>query len=351
MITFFAPASTCARALVASVKKPVDSITTSAPMSPHFSADGSRSAKAGISWSPTWIAVSVEVTSASRRPRIESNLSRRARDVLSVRSLTPTISMSPSPARFWARTARKKLRPMRPNPLIPTRTVTAVLLASGRGSLSRPYRGVRRPHPPSGVRASNPGSGPGSGLFGQHLRGQRRLGVGDAELLGPLVGHRQQPADPAGDGVLGQHRVTELTELLEGGLLVLEAEPARLAEVVGDLLAEDLQGAFDACTCGHGRARGATQVGVVEVGQPVGGGPDLAAHPALFPGEQRFMCSESREELADGVAVADDDAVDAADLSGLGRDAEPAGRPDQREGRLGAGAGDLERARAAGLGE
>ena len=54
MMTFFAPPeSTWARALVASVKNPVDSTTTSAPMSAHLSAPGSRSAKALTSWSPT----------------------------------------------------------------------------------------------------------------------------------------------------------------------------------------------------------------------------------------------------------------------------------------------------------
>jgi hypothetical protein len=119
MITFLAPPSMCALALVASVKNPVDSTTTSAPMSPHLREAGSRSAKAVISWSPTLIEVSVEDTSASSRPRIESNLSSRASDSLSVRSLTPTISMSAPEAT----TARKKLRPIRPNPLMPTRTV------------------------------------------------------------------------------------------------------------------------------------------------------------------------------------------------------------------------------------
>ena len=54
---------------------------------------------------------------------------------------------------------------------------------------------------------------------------------------------------------------------------------------------------------------------------------------------------------ADRVAVADHDPVDAAHLAGLGRDAEPAGRADQREGGLRTGAGDLERRRAAGLGQ
>ena len=44
MITFFAPASRCLAASSRLVKKPVDSITTSAPTSPHGSAAGSRSA-------------------------------------------------------------------------------------------------------------------------------------------------------------------------------------------------------------------------------------------------------------------------------------------------------------------
>ena len=44
MITFLAPPSRWALALVASVKKPVDSMTTSAPISPHGSAAGSLSA-------------------------------------------------------------------------------------------------------------------------------------------------------------------------------------------------------------------------------------------------------------------------------------------------------------------
>src|SRR5688500_3958999 len=38
-------------------------------------------------------------------------------------SFTATISMSVVPAARWASTARQKLRPMRPNPFTPTRTV------------------------------------------------------------------------------------------------------------------------------------------------------------------------------------------------------------------------------------
>src|SRR6188472_4756410 len=140
MMTLLAPASMCACALVASVKKPVDSTTTSAPISPHFRLLGSRSAYAAISWSPTLIVVSVDDTSASSRPRIVSNLSRWARVLLSVRSLTPTISMSAPDAR----TARKKLRPMRPKPLMPTRTVTEALFPWRRWSEVSLSNGVER---------------------------------------------------------------------------------------------------------------------------------------------------------------------------------------------------------------
>jgi hypothetical protein len=46
MMTFLAPLSRCTLALVASVKKPVDSMTMSAPRSPHGRLAGSRSANA-----------------------------------------------------------------------------------------------------------------------------------------------------------------------------------------------------------------------------------------------------------------------------------------------------------------
>ena len=62
-----------------------------------------------------------------------SYLSRCASVALSVRSLTPTTSMSAP----LASAARKKLRPMRPKPLMPTRMVTAThLLASSRPAVA-----------------------------------------------------------------------------------------------------------------------------------------------------------------------------------------------------------------------
>ena len=55
MITFLAPPSRWALALVASVKKPVDSMTTSTPRSPHGSCAGSLSARILMPSLPTWM--------------------------------------------------------------------------------------------------------------------------------------------------------------------------------------------------------------------------------------------------------------------------------------------------------
>src|SRR3954452_17188420 len=74
---------------------------------------------------------------------------------------------------------------------------------------------------------------------GEHLRSQVGLGVGDAEILGALVRHRQQPADPPGDGVLGEWRVGEGAELLQRSLCVLEPQPAGRQQVLGSVVAED----------------------------------------------------------------------------------------------------------------
>src|SRR5215467_9355832 len=100
---------------------PVDSTTTSTPSSPQGSAAGSRSASHLILEPPATMLSPVTATSTSSVPRTVSYLSRCANVLMSPRSLAATISI---PGLSIACTARQKFRPIRPNPLIPTRTVT-----------------------------------------------------------------------------------------------------------------------------------------------------------------------------------------------------------------------------------
>ena len=70
---------------------------------------------------PTAIVSSETLTSSLSGPKVESYLSRWALPAGAARSLTATSSMSAP----LASAARKKLRPIRPKPLIPTRTAIA----------------------------------------------------------------------------------------------------------------------------------------------------------------------------------------------------------------------------------
>src|SRR3954468_4047666 len=140
MMTFLAPASRCLAASARLVKKPVDSTTTSTPRSPQGSAPGSRSAST-FSGVPSTTMLSPETSTVpGYGPRIESYFTSWASVSVSVRSLTATHSMSAPLA--WA--ARKRLRPMRPKPLIPTRTGMLVsVLPEGRRSGRRRTLSVR----------------------------------------------------------------------------------------------------------------------------------------------------------------------------------------------------------------
>jgi hypothetical protein len=123
MTTRFAPASRCCCAPSRLVKKPVDSSTTSTPRSPHGRFFGSRS-ESTLNSSPAAVIVpSPAETPPSSRPSTESYSSRCAIVFASPRSLIATTSMS-APCFSLA---RKKFRPIRPNPLIPTLTAMPLL--------------------------------------------------------------------------------------------------------------------------------------------------------------------------------------------------------------------------------
>ena len=116
MMTFFAPASRCLAALARSVKSPLHSSTSSTPSDFHGSLPGSRSASTRIILVPTAMRSSSARTCSRSAPWTESCFRRCASVFASVMSLTATKSSASSP-----RQARRTLRPMRPNPLMPTR--------------------------------------------------------------------------------------------------------------------------------------------------------------------------------------------------------------------------------------
>src|SRR3954463_2435854 len=117
MITFFTGPRRCFLASSAFVKRPVDSTTICAPTLSHGISPGSFSLKTLNFLPSTEIESPSARTSCFRFPRMESYFSRCASVLGSVRSLTATRSKFLS-----SRAVRRILRPMRPNPLMPTFT-------------------------------------------------------------------------------------------------------------------------------------------------------------------------------------------------------------------------------------
>ena len=118
--TFLAPACRCLEVMARSRKTPVDSTTISTPISPHGSVAGSLAEQTRTSRPLTKMASPLAFTSAFSVPWTESCFSRWASVLASARSLTATTSRSEDSS-----AARKKTRPMRPNPFTPTRTAMA----------------------------------------------------------------------------------------------------------------------------------------------------------------------------------------------------------------------------------
>src|SRR5216684_7832751 len=126
--TRLAPAVRCAEALSLAVKMPVHSSAMSTPSAFQGSFDGSRSAETLILPLPRLIESPSTVTVPGKRPCTESKRSRCALVSTGPRSLMPTTSISLRPASAMARST---LRPIRPNPLIPTRMDIPELLWRG----------------------------------------------------------------------------------------------------------------------------------------------------------------------------------------------------------------------------
>ena len=141
------------------------------------------------------------------------------------------------------------MRPIRPKPLMPTRTVTRLLLPGSPCTAVRvrPQSSVRaertqRAVPATrGYRRTGPQSADWlrlatSAQSAEHLRGHRRLGVGDAEVARPACrpspaaggsGRRPRPWSSAG---------RRARRAPPASLLVLQPQPAGLQQVLGGVV-------------------------------------------------------------------------------------------------------------------
>src|SRR5919198_120299 len=124
-----------------SVNRPVLSSTNSTPRSFQGSLSGSLIADTLIVLPFTTSASLLASTVPGKRPCTESNFSKCASVLVSVMSLTPTNSTSLCLAMV---AARSTLRPIRPNPLIPTRTAMSLPLREVRNCGARERHAVNR---------------------------------------------------------------------------------------------------------------------------------------------------------------------------------------------------------------
>src|SRR5215472_3462596 len=185
MMTFFTGPRMCFLASFASVKRPVDSSTTCAPTDSHGSLAGSFSANTLIVLLSTVMQSLPEVILCGRFPRMESYLRRCASVLGSVRSLTATNSRLGSLSE-----ARITLRPMRPNPLIPT-LITILPPNWMRDSQKIPGPGSEQKMVTGGMRASKPRT-PADGLRNpdgnaHSLREQPQSAGGTCPLMKPAA--------------------------------------------------------------------------------------------------------------------------------------------------------------------
>src|SRR5215831_18329190 len=191
MMTFLAPAAMCLAAPSRFVNRPVDSNTTSTPRSFHGSCEGSRNDRT-LNSSPSTEMISplFDSTLALRFPSTESYFSRCASVAALVRSLTATKSIFLSPS-----AARMMLRPIRPNPPMPT--LTAILSPprqthhSKRYTLIVPYVSRLQCVDAGGFRAGLP-------VFrvsGDSLQEVRRQPARTARLSADLLQRRRRGVD------------------------------------------------------------------------------------------------------------------------------------------------------------
>ena len=142
-----------------------------------------------------------------------------------------------------------------------------------------------------------------------------------------------------------------MAKLVEARLSVCKAQFAGRAEVIGNLITEDFERTLHARTSRNSGLRRTTEVRVIEIHKAVDAGANLATLAQLLPLFDRLDRAHRLEHGADGLTVADDDAVHAAHLARFAGNVDAVGRAHERHSRLSTGAHNLEHCGATGIGQ
>ena len=154
------------------------------------------------------------------------------------------------------------------------------------------------------------------------------------EVSRAFVRHGKEPANSTGDGIFCHWRVGIVTEFVEARFAVAQPKFSRVTKVIGNVVGQDLHGAFDPRAGGDGGLSGPAQVGVVEIHETVRRRANFSPLTELFPCFDGAVRPHEDEHRADRFAVTDNDTVDSTNFACFGLDAEAAGGTDECHGAL-----------------
>ena len=115
---------------------------------------------------------------------------------------------------------------------------------------------------------------------------------------------------------------------------MVKPKPARIHQVLRDVVAQDLECPFDTSARGNGCLSTTTQVSVIKVHETIGRGPHLTSCAQLFPEPDARRRAHEREKRGNSVVFSDNDSVNSSHLAGLGGHPEPVSGSHESHGGL-----------------
>jgi hypothetical protein len=180
---------------------------------------------------------------------------------------------------------------------------------------------------------------------------QVRIRTGDAKVGCALVSHREKAPDAAGNGILCHRRVGVMPKFVEAGIAEPQTKVSCVTQVLGYVIVKNFESPLDARTGSNRGLGGSTKICIIEVHEPVCRGAHLTTLSQFFPRRDARDGAHEYEHCADRLAIADDNAMHAAHLTGLGGDVQSTRSANESHRGLIARADDFERRRSTGVRE